>query len=263
MIEDTTVRSSKDDAEVFRAAREFARLLADSPQFQRLERGQQQLSQDQAATKAVTDFEEAQERVGWLVQQGIAGARDRALLARLEQAMLTHETVRSYLDAQREFARLCQSAAYLVSSRIGMNLVGGCSCGLSSGQETSSSAGTLGEALVRAANDLAEQLVDCSRMKALSLARQKFEEDDDAQRIIRGLEDAQSEYFESYADGQESPRELIGKMKRLQNELRARPSYVSYAKAQRDVQELLAQVVEQVSGLLGVDFGLLAKSGSC
>jgi len=263
VIDDKSLRSSEDGAEVLRAARQFAGSLTESSEFHRLEMAQQQLSRDEAGMKAVRKFEEVQERVGWQVQEGLASAREKAELARLEQAMLAHETVRSYLDAQREFATLCQRAAYLVSSRIGMNLVGGCSCGLSSGPETSGFESSLEETLVRAGNELAERLLGCPRMEALALAKQRLDEDADAQRIIGGLEDAQSEYFESYSDGKESSRELIDRIKRLQNELKACPAYVAYAKAQRAVQELLAQVVDEVSGLLGVDFGLLARSGGC
>lgn len=129
MAEDKSSSALSDEQGLLSAAREFARSLADSTQFKALERAQRSLMADQPAMQALKEFGDFQERLGWLVQQGLASAEDKAELARLEKAMLSHETVRSFLDAQTELAGLCQEASGLISSLIGMNLTGGCGCG--------------------------------------------------------------------------------------------------------------------------------------
>lgn len=129
MVEDRSPWSLPDEQGLLSAVRQFARSLAASAQFAKLESAHRCLMTDVPGMKAVDEFHACQQRLGWLVQNGLASDGDRSELARLEQAMLTHETVKSYLDAETEIASLCQEAAALVSSLLGVSLAGGCSCG--------------------------------------------------------------------------------------------------------------------------------------
>jgi cell fate (sporulation/competence/biofilm development) regulator YlbF (YheA/YmcA/DUF963 family) len=115
----------------------------------------------------------------------------------------------------------------------------------------------------RAGRALAEEITRSLQMGALAKTKECMNLDRDAQRVLRGLEEKQDELLEAYGEGREASMEQIAAIKHLQRELQANPSVLAHAQAQRTTQDLLLRVAKEISELLGVNFGLLAKSRAC
>ena len=121
------------EAEVLQGAREFAAMLAETPQYQAFDEAQLRLRRDLAAQAAIRALQEKQRSLGWQLQLGLISDTEREELQRVQQAMLAQPAVRAYVDAQEQLRLLCQEVAGLISEVIGLSFAAscgpGCSCG--------------------------------------------------------------------------------------------------------------------------------------
>jgi len=115
--------------EALQAARQFAAVLAETPEYQAFDEAQFRLRQDAAAQEAIRAFQEKQQALGWQLQFGLIGDAEREELRRLQQAMLAQPVVRGYVEAQERLGLLCQEAAGLISEVIGLSFAASCGPG--------------------------------------------------------------------------------------------------------------------------------------
>ncbi|MBI4757988.1 MAG: YlbF family regulator [Chloroflexi bacterium] len=115
--------------EALQAARQFAAVLAESPQYRAMEEAERRLRQDAAAQAAIRAFQEKQRTLGWQAQVGLLGEAERAELTRLQGAMLVQPAVRAYTQAQEEMALVCQTVSQEITQAIGLNFAAACGPG--------------------------------------------------------------------------------------------------------------------------------------
>lgn len=111
------------------AARDFARALAETPQFLALESAEQQLRGDDAAQAAMQAYQAKQQSLQMLQQLNAVSAEEGAELERLREAFLAAPAVVAYLQAQDDFGVLCRASADLISQSIGLSLTAACGPG--------------------------------------------------------------------------------------------------------------------------------------
>jgi len=115
--------------EALQAAREFAAVLAETPEYQAFDEAQFRLRRDPAAQAAIRAFQEKQQALGWQLQFGLIGDAEREELRRQQQAMLAQPVVRGYVEAQERLGLLCQEVAGLISEVIGLSFAASCGPG--------------------------------------------------------------------------------------------------------------------------------------
>jgi cell fate (sporulation/competence/biofilm development) regulator YlbF (YheA/YmcA/DUF963 family) len=117
------------EAEVNIAARAFAQVLAESAEFQAFEQAAELLKQDEAAQQALQDFQNKQQSLQMMLRLNAVSSKDQLELNRLQKAFLDQPSVAAYLQAQEELTILCQTAAGLLSERIGLSFTAACGPG--------------------------------------------------------------------------------------------------------------------------------------
>jgi cell fate (sporulation/competence/biofilm development) regulator YlbF (YheA/YmcA/DUF963 family) len=127
----TDVRVAQDVA--LEAARDFAAAIAETAEYQAFDQAQVQLRQDEAAQKAIHDFQEKRQALGWQLQLGMSPDAEMQELQRLQENMLALPAVQAYVAAQQRLGSVCREAADLVSQTIGLNFAAGCGPGCACG----------------------------------------------------------------------------------------------------------------------------------
>ena len=117
------------EAEALQAAREFAAMLAQMPEYQAFEEADARLRRDAAAQEAMYAFQEQRQDIGWRARLGLVSDAEQEELRRLQQAMLAQPAMRAYVDAQERLGLLCQEAADLISEVIGLSFAASCGPG--------------------------------------------------------------------------------------------------------------------------------------
>ncbi len=116
-------------AAVRQAAREFARALAATPQFQAFEEAEHRLRTDPTAQRVITAYQSKQQSMRMSIMLGTATPEDRAELERLQRAFVNDPTVAAYLQAQAGVTALCQAANEQLSRHIGLSFAAACGPG--------------------------------------------------------------------------------------------------------------------------------------
>ena len=121
------------EEEAMLAAREFAAVLAETPECRAFEVARAELGRNQAAQASLRALQDKQRELGWQVQFGLAGEGAREELERMERAVLEQPAIRDLVEAQEQLSQLCREAAGLISEAIGLSFAAscgpGCSCG--------------------------------------------------------------------------------------------------------------------------------------
>ncbi len=117
------------DSEALQAAREFAAVLAETPEYQAFDEAQLRLRRDPAAQEAIRAFQERQQSLQMMLMLGALSEADRDNLQRLQREMLAQPTVRGYVEAQERLSLLCQEVASLISEVIGLSFAASCGPG--------------------------------------------------------------------------------------------------------------------------------------
>lgn len=120
------------DGILLRAARQLGAALAESEEYRVMKAAERAMQSDAEAMAAISAVQKYQESLGWQLETGLLTDEQRAELQRLQDAMIAQPAVRRYMEAQQRFMELCQEAAALVSSQVGLDITaglgGGC-CG--------------------------------------------------------------------------------------------------------------------------------------
>lgn len=117
------------EAEALQAAREFAAVLAETPEYQAFDQAQLRLRRDAAAQAATRAFQERQQSLQLMLMLGALSEADRQDLQRLQHEMLAQPTVQAYVEAQERLSLLCQEVAGLISEVIGLSFAASCGPG--------------------------------------------------------------------------------------------------------------------------------------
>lgn len=115
--------------EVRKAARAFARALAETAEFQALEHATERLRQDETAQHVVKAFQSKQQSLQMMLILDAVSPEDRDEIERLRQAFFSKPSVTSYLQAQENLTVVCQAAADLLSQRVGLSFAAACGPG--------------------------------------------------------------------------------------------------------------------------------------
>jgi len=111
---------------VKQAARNFASVLAETPQFKSFEQAAERFRQDQAAQQAMEAYKEKQMSWRALLMLNALSAEQRTELENLKNAFVNQPVVQEYFQAQTELAALCQTLGDALSESIGLNYAAAC-----------------------------------------------------------------------------------------------------------------------------------------
>lgn len=117
------------DAEVNITAHTFAQALAESAEFQAFEQTAERLKQDQAGQQAIMDYQNKAQSLQMMLRLNAVSPQEQAELERLQTNFLNQPSVAAYLQAQDDLKSLCQTAANLLSERIGLSFTAACGPG--------------------------------------------------------------------------------------------------------------------------------------
>ncbi len=115
--------------EVRAAAKAFAELLSETPEFQAFEEAAVAFRQDRAALESVRLFQEKQRSLQMMQQLNMLAEDELAELKRLRQAMMDQPSVRAYVESQNALTELCQAAAKELSQTIDLDFARACAPG--------------------------------------------------------------------------------------------------------------------------------------
>lgn len=114
---------------VKQSARNFASVLAETPQFKTFEQAAERFRQDQAAQQAMKAFQQKQKDWRALIMLNALSPEQHAELDTLKNAFVSQLVVEEYLKSQSDLATLCQMLGDAISESLGLNYAA--SCGVS------------------------------------------------------------------------------------------------------------------------------------
>ena len=114
---------------VKQSARNFASVLAETPQFKTFEQAAERFRQDQAAQQAMKAFQQKQKDWRALIMLNALSPEQHAELDTLKNAFVSQLVVEEYLKSQSDLATLCQMLGDAISESLGFNYAA--SCGVS------------------------------------------------------------------------------------------------------------------------------------
>jgi len=117
--------------------------------------------------------------------------------------------------------------------------------------------------LEEAAHVFALKLRAAPSIAAFRQAEARLEADVGAQRLLAELQERQQALMRKQQNGGDITQAEIDTLRRLQAEAQRNPMITAYFRAQQQAQGFLSQVNQEISQLLGVDFGALAGAGGC
>jgi len=110
-------------AEARQAARQFAAVLAATPQYKSFDLASRQLQHDAEAQQAIRDFQQKQRVLQMMQMWGAISQADEHELHRLHQRMMDIPSVRHYVHCQEELGGICRQVAQVIGEVIGTDFV--------------------------------------------------------------------------------------------------------------------------------------------
>lgn len=114
---------------VMQAARQFAEVLAEAPQFQAFEQALFTFRQDAEAQSAIQDFQKKQASLKALLMLNAVSAEDRQELQTLVDRVNQQPSVIAYNQAQAALVAASQELGDLLSKAIGLDYASVCRTG--------------------------------------------------------------------------------------------------------------------------------------
>lgn len=111
------------------AARDFAAVLVETPQFKAFEQASKALRNDKNAQRAMEAYQTKQMSLQALLMLNAVSAEEQAELESLRQTFITEPTVSAYFQAQSDLTVVCQAAADLLSKHLGLSFAAACGPG--------------------------------------------------------------------------------------------------------------------------------------
>lgn len=110
-------------AEARQSARQFAGILAATPQYESFDLARRQLQQDTTALQAVREFQQKQQDLQMMQMWGAISQADQHELHRLHERMMDIPSVQHYVHSQEELASICRQVAQVIGEVIGTDFV--------------------------------------------------------------------------------------------------------------------------------------------
>jgi len=114
---------------VIQSARDFAAVLAETPQFRAYEEAVERLNHDTVAQRAIDAFQAKQQSLQAMLMLNAVSEVDKAELQRLQRAFSSAPTVVAYAQAQADLMAICRASADRLSEAIGLNYAAACGSG--------------------------------------------------------------------------------------------------------------------------------------
>jgi cell fate (sporulation/competence/biofilm development) regulator YlbF (YheA/YmcA/DUF963 family) len=111
---------------VKQAARNFAAVLAETPQFKAFEQAAHRFQQDPVAQEALRAYQEKQTSWRALLMLNALNTEQKAELESLQNKFMNQPVVQEYFKAQTGLATLCQTISDRLSESIGLNYAAAC-----------------------------------------------------------------------------------------------------------------------------------------
>ena len=121
---------------------------------------------------------------------------------------------------------------------------------------------TLTPDLRTATEALADNLLASGPFVTYHQAYARFNADAGARALLERLSAVQGEIRQKQARRQVTQADL-DQLRALQNEVQSNRVILEYSRAQQDAVAILREINQEISELLGVDFGALAGRSSC
>ncbi len=114
---------------VRQSARDFAVVLAETPQFKAYEEAAERLNHDPVAQRAIDAYQAKRESLQAMLMLNAVNDADQAELQRLQNVFSSAPAVMAYAQAQADLMAICQAVADGLSEAIGLNYAAACSSG--------------------------------------------------------------------------------------------------------------------------------------
>jgi cell fate (sporulation/competence/biofilm development) regulator YlbF (YheA/YmcA/DUF963 family) len=114
---------------VMQAARQFAEVLADTPQFHEFEQSYIEFHQDAEAQNAIKEFQKKQASLKALMVLNAVSVEDQQELKRLADRFYERPSVIRNTKAQEELVAISQEIGDLLSNAIGLDYGASCKTG--------------------------------------------------------------------------------------------------------------------------------------
>lgn len=114
---------------VMQAARQFAEVFSDTPQYREFEQAYLEFRQDSEAQNAIQAFQTKQASLKALIMLNAVSDKDRQELLRLQGLFLHQPSVQRYSKAQEELIAISQTIGDLISKAIGLDYGSSCRTG--------------------------------------------------------------------------------------------------------------------------------------
>ena len=111
---------------VKQAARDFAAVLSETPEFKAFEQAARVFQKDEIAQRAMQAYESKQQSLRALIMLNAVPAKDKKALERLQQDFMSQPSVVPYLQAQNDLMALSHACASLLSQATGLNYSASC-----------------------------------------------------------------------------------------------------------------------------------------
>jgi cell fate (sporulation/competence/biofilm development) regulator YlbF (YheA/YmcA/DUF963 family) len=111
---------------VKQAARDFAAVLSETPQFAAFEQATYAFRHDQTAQKALQAYQQQQQSLRALMMLNALSVEQRDRLEHLQNEFNNLKVVQEYFRAQMELASLCQELGDALSESIGLSYAAAC-----------------------------------------------------------------------------------------------------------------------------------------
>ena len=114
---------------VMQTAKQFAEVLAETPQFRAFEQSYFNFRQDAQAQAAIREFQKKQASLKALLMLNAVSDEDQQELQRLQEQYYHQPSVVQYAKAQEELVALSQEIGDFLSKAIGLNYGSSCKTG--------------------------------------------------------------------------------------------------------------------------------------
>lgn len=117
--------------------------------------------------------------------------------------------------------------------------------------------------VIEAAREFGEALADCEECRAVKQAQEALRKDRGARKLISDYQSIQSSIQMARMWNKKIAQDELNELMRLETEINSNPIIQSFVNAQKRLREMLVNLNEEVSGLLGIDFASNSTVGGC
>jgi cell fate (sporulation/competence/biofilm development) regulator YlbF (YheA/YmcA/DUF963 family) len=116
--------------------------------------------------------------------------------------------------------------------------------------------------LLQATTTLAENLLQSGPFLRYHKSYKKLEEDPQASLLLQNLSQIQAELRRKQSQSKISEEE-VNQLRELQHQAQSNKIILEYAEAQQAAIKYLREINQEISNLIGIDFGSLARRSGC